>query len=110
MWLMPGRTSVSGVWEFELRPRDGALERHLLAVNVPPGEGDLDHLDRDGLAKCLPGVDYQFTLASQMTAQGASFAGFQLSDTFLYLLLATLVVEQWLAYQTSYHTRPTSSA
>ena len=98
-----GRSEVSGVWEFELRPREGNVEQRLLAVNVPQGEGDLHHLDRDGLAKQLEGIDYEFSLASQMTAEGSTFAGFRLGDTFLYLLLGTLIVEQWLAYTTSYH-------
>ncbi|MEM8944865.1 MAG: BatA domain-containing protein [Planctomycetota bacterium] len=99
-----GRTDVSGVWEFELRPRDGTVEQRLVAINVAPDEGDLHHLDRSELAKELPDLDYKFSLASQMSAAGASFAGFPLSDTFLYVLLGTLVVEQWLAYKTSYHT------
>jgi len=100
-----GRSAVSGVWEFELRPRQGNVEQRLVAVNVSPGEGDLEHLGRAGLAKRLEGLDYEFLLASQVTAQDTSFAGFQLSDTFLYLLLIILVVEQWLAYKTSYHSR-----
>ncbi|NOZ40033.1 MAG: hypothetical protein GXP24_07395 [Planctomycetes bacterium] len=105
-----GRSDVSGIWEFELRPREGNIEQRLLAVNVPLGEGDLHHLDREGLAQQLQGVDYEFTLSSQMTTEGSSFAGFRLGDTFLYLLLATLVVEQWLAYATSYHSRPAKNA
>jgi len=109
-----GRSQVSGVWEFQLQPREGNVERRLMAVNIstgkgptgngPTGEGDLAHLDRDGLASRLPGIDYEFSLASQMTADETSFAGFQLSDTFLYLLLVTLLFEQWLAYSASYHT------
>lgn len=101
-----GRTDVSGVWEFELRSRDGSSERRLLAVNVPTGEGDLHFLDREGLARQLEGVDYEFSLASQLTSEDNSFAGFHLGDTFLYLLLAALVIEQWLAYKTSYHSSP----
>ncbi len=104
-----GLGEVSGVWEFEVRPRQGNVERRLLAVNVPPGEGDLHHLDREGLARQLQGIDYKFSLASQMTAAGTSFAGFRLGDTFFYVLLGMLVVEQWLAYKTSYHSRPIKS-
>lgn len=103
-----GRTNASGVWEFELRPRDGNVEQRLIAVNVAPSEGDLHHLDRDGLAKQLPTVDYKFSLASQMSTDGTSFAGYPLGDTFLYLLLATLVAEQFLAYKTSYHSSANS--
>ncbi len=106
-----GQSQVSGVWEFELQPREGNVEHRLLAVNVSTGEGsegegNLVHLDREGLASRLPGIDYEFSLASQVTANTTSFAGFRLGDTFLYLLLATLLVEQWLAYSASYHTRP----
>lgn len=104
-----GRSEVSGVWEFELRARDGSAEQRLMAVNVAEGEGDLNHLDRDGLAKPLAGIDYEFTLASQMTTTGATIAGFKLSDTFLYVLIGALVIEQWLAYRTSYHSRPGGS-
>lgn len=105
-----GRGEVSGVWEFELRPRDGDLEQRLVAVNVAPAEGDLHHLDREGLAEQLPGLDYTFSLASQMTSQATSFAGYPLGDTFLYLLVAMLVGEQWLAYRTSYHSNTNSTA
>ena len=105
-----GRSEVSGVWEFELRPREGNVEQRLLAVNIPTGEGDLHHLDREGLAQQLEGIDYKFSLASQMTAEGSSFAGFRLGDTFLYLLLAALIAEQLLAYSASYHSSPKKNA
>ncbi len=101
----PGRSEVSGIWQFELQPRDGKPEQRYVAVNVPPGEGDLHHLDRSGLAQRLKGIDYEFSLASQMASNDDQLAGFRLSDTLLYLLLATLLAEQWLAYRTSYHSR-----
>ncbi len=105
-----GRSYVSGVWEFELRPREGNVECRLLAVNVPAGESDLHYLDREGLAQRLAGIDYKFSLASQLNSAETSFAGFRLGDMFLYLLLAALVLEQWLAYKTSYHSRPAKNA
>jgi len=99
-----GRSQMSGIWQFELQPRDGKTEQRVMAVNVPAGEGDLHHLDRDGLAQSLKGIEYDFSLATQMTDTNDQLAGFRLSDTLLYLLLATLIIEQWLAYRTSYHT------
>lgn len=102
-----GRSEVSGVWQFELLPREGDPERRLMAVNVAIGEGDLHHLDRADLAQRLKGVDYEFSLASQMTTSNDQLAGFRLSDTMLYLLLAALILEQWLAYRASYHTQVT---
>ena len=99
-----GPSWTSGVWKFELQPREGGSEQRLIAVNVPRGEGDLHHMNREQLALRLPGIDYQFSHASRITATDNQLAGFRLSDTMLYLLLAVLVVEQWLAYQASYHT------
>ncbi len=100
-----GRGDVSGIWQFDLQPRNGKPERRSIAVNVPTGEGDLHHLDRDGLAQRLQGIDYEFSLASQMISTGEQLAGFRLSETLLYLLFATLIAEQWLAYRVSYHTK-----
>ena len=99
-----GRSEVSGIWQFDLQPREGDQQRRLLAVNVATGEGDLHHLDRADLAARLKGIDYEFSLSSQMTAGNNQLAGFRLGDTILYLLIAILLVEQWLAYSASYHT------
>ena len=105
-----GRSSVSGVWQFEVQPRAAPPERRLLAVNVAVGEGDLHHLDRAQLATQLAGIDYEFSLASQMRAGETTLAGYKLQDTLLYLLLAALLIEQWLAYQASYHSPPRAMA
>lgn len=104
-----GQADASGIWQFELQPREGDPERRLVAVNVAPGEGDLHLVGREQLAQRLPGLDYQYALASQMSGSSDQLAGFQLSDTLLYLLAAALICEQWLAYRTSYHSRPTKS-
>lgn len=98
-----GKALLSGVWEFVLQSREDELERKLVAVNVPTQEGNLQHLDRQQLAQNLQGIDYEFSLASQRSTGEASFAGYRLGDTFLYLLIGLLLAEQWLAYKTSYH-------
>jgi hypothetical protein len=106
-----GRGDVSGVWELELSPRDGKPEQRLMAVNVPGNaEGDLHHLDREGLGRRLQGIDYEFSLASRLTASDDQLAGFRLSDTLLYVLIATLIAEQWLAYRASYHNAAKNNA
>jgi hypothetical protein len=104
-----GRADVSGVWQFDVQPLEGDPERRLAAVNVVPGEGDLHLVSQFHLARRLPGLDYQYSLASQMSRTGDNLAGFLLSDTLLYLLAAALLVEQWLAYRASYHSRPETS-
>ncbi|MCH2114770.1 MAG: BatA domain-containing protein [Pirellulales bacterium] len=105
-----GRTEVSGVWQFELQPRGGVVERRLVAVNVSAGEGDLHHLDRAQLAQRLEGIDYEFSLAADMRVGDTSLAGYQLQDTLIAMLLLLLIVEQWFAYQASYHSSSTKSA
>lgn len=100
-----GRADASGVWQFDLQPREGDPERRLVAVNVVPGEGDLHMIGRVHLARRLSGVNFQYALASEMSGAGEQLAGFQLSDTLLYLLAAVLLGEQWLAYRASYHSR-----
>ena len=98
-----GRGLVSGIWQFSLQPRQQAPASHLVAVNVANGEGDLHHLDRAALAKELEGIDYRFSLASQMTSSDDQLAGYRLGDTLLALLIVALMAEQWLAYKASYH-------
>ncbi len=100
-----GKAKFSGVWQFELSPLQQATDRRFFAVNVAPGEGDLHLLERDTLSAHLDGIDYRYSLASQLTAADEQLAGFRLSDTLLALLVAVLVAEQWLAYKASYHGR-----
>jgi hypothetical protein len=70
---------------------------------VANGEGDLHHLDRAALARELTGVDYEFSLAAEISNTDEQLAGFRLGDSALVLLLLALVAEQWLAYKASYH-------
>jgi hypothetical protein len=98
----PGE-SRSGVWEFQLTTRDGRPERRLIAVNVPPAEGDLHLVSREELAARLPGIDYEYSLASQFTESDDRLEGSRLADAMLYALLAALVAEQLLAVSASYH-------
>ena len=99
-----GRAPVSGVWQFGLQPRKDAPASRLVAVNVANGEGDLHHLDSAALKRELTGIEYQFSLASEISGTDEQLAGFRLGDTALLLLLAALLAEQWLAYKASYHT------
>jgi hypothetical protein len=99
-----GRAPVSGVWQFGLQPRQDAPASHLVAVNVAEGEGDLHHLDRAAIRQEFSELDYQFSMAAEISATDEQLAGFRLGDTALVLLLLALVAEQWLAYKASYHT------
>ena len=98
-----GRSEDSGVWEFQLLPREQQPDKRLLAVNVVAGEGDLEFLSRAQLADQLKGVDYEYSLATKIAMQDVELAGFNMSDSLLYLLAVVLLLEQWIAFRASYH-------
>ena len=98
-------TARSGIYEAELETKQGAKERQVFAVNVAPGEGDLEVLSRRQLASRLGNAPYEFHYASEMQSQTPLTAGFHLQDTLLYILLGLLIVEQLFAYYASYHGR-----
>ena len=98
-----GAPKTSGFWQIELQPHGDSPESWLVAMNVPSGEGDLRHLDREELARQLEGIDYRYVLASMMTASENQLAGYRLSDTLLGLWMVLLVAEMLLANSASYH-------
>ena len=98
--------AASGVYEVQLQPLAGGVERRVLAVNVPAEEGDLALAERPDLARQLAGVDYQLHDVSDMALGAQQLAGFQMSDALLAALVAMLIVEQLLAYLASYHLTP----
>jgi hypothetical protein len=103
-------TARSGIYEAELETKQGVKERQVFAVNVEPGEGDLEVLNRRELAGRLGNVPYEFYYASEMQSQKPLMAGFHLQDTLLYIVIGLLVVEQLLAYYASYHGRRVQSS
>jgi hypothetical protein len=99
----------SGVYEAQLQPLNGALERRDFAVNVPNGEGDLALTPATDLARQLAGVEYQLHNASDMALDSQQLAGFQMGDALLGALVLMLLAEQLLAYMASYHIQPLRS-
>jgi hypothetical protein len=100
--------AVSGIYEVQLQPLSGEIERRDFAFNVPIGEGDLEIVARDELAEQLAGVDYRLHDAADMAWDEHRLAGFEMSGTLLGLLVTLLLAEQLLAYAASYHIRPRS--
>jgi len=96
-------TNRSGIYEAHLASTEGIEERRLFSYNVLTEEGDLETLDRQQLASRLTGVDYEYHRAEDLRYEPLDLAGFNLSDTLLYLLIAMLVGEQLLAFSASYH-------
>ena len=96
-------TNRSGIYEAHLTDTEGSEERRLFSYNVATEEGHLDTLDRTQLASRLSDIDYEFHRAEDLRYDPLDLAGFNLSDTLLYLLIAVLVMEQMLAFSASYH-------
>ncbi len=100
---------TSGVYEVQLQPLAGGTERREFAVNVPSGEGDLALTPNPDIARQLAGVDYKMHDARDMALNAQQLAGFQMGDALLAALIILLLVEQLLAYMTSYHITPLRS-
>jgi hypothetical protein len=99
----------SGIYEVQLQPTNGPVERRDFAVNPPTGEGDLALTTAPDLTRQLAGIDYQMHDASDMSLDSQQLAGFQMSDALLGGLIVLLLVEQMLAYFASYHIKPLRS-
>jgi hypothetical protein len=102
--------AASGIYEVQLQPINGPMERRKLAVNVPNGEGDLALTSNPDVARQLAGIDYQMHDAKDMALNAQQLAGFQMGDALLVALIVMLLAEQLLAYMASYHITPVRSA
>ena len=96
----------SGIYEVQLQPLNGPLERRDFAVNVPDNEGDLALTPTPDLTRQLAGIDYQMHDAADMVLDSQQLAGFQMGDALLGSLVVMLLLEQLLAYLASYHIQP----
>jgi hypothetical protein len=96
-------TGTSGFYELQLTTADGAAETRGYAFNVDPAEGNLATVHDDQLSARLKGIHYDYHPVDQFSFAADDVQGSNLSDVFLYLLIAMLVGEQLLAYSASYH-------
>jgi hypothetical protein len=96
----------SGIYEVQLQPVNGPVERRVFAVNPPVGEGDLALTATPELTRQLAGADVQLHDARDMSLDAQQLAGFQMGDALLVALIALLLVEQLLGYIASYHLQP----
>lgn len=98
-----GDTDASGIYQAQLTLTDGSLRDERFAYNVASEEGNLKHLAAPQLAGQLEGLRYEFHRAGDINVNPQQLAGFNLSESLLYGLIALLLVEQVLAYACSYH-------
>jgi Aerotolerance regulator N-terminal len=98
--------ATSGVYEVQLQPLQGQIERREFAFNVARGEGDLQIVHREELREQLAGLDYHLHDAADMAMDEQQLAGFEMSGALLAALVVILLGEQLLAYAASYHIAP----
>jgi hypothetical protein len=103
-------TPKSGVYQAQLTLTDGTQKVERYSYNVNPEEGDLKKLDAVQLAGRLGSVRYEYHRSGDINYNPQQLAGFNLSESLLYALIAVLLVESVLAYACSYHPRPLGAA
>ncbi|EAQ77634.1 BatA domain-containing protein [Blastopirellula marina] len=96
-------TGLSGVYDIWLTQSDGLPNLRRFALNVDPLEGDLTTTDRNELQAALAPVTFTYHTVESVDYSWNASEGFAWQDYLLYALLGLLVVEQILAFLTSYH-------
>lgn len=96
-------TGLAGVYDVWLTQNDGLPNLRRFALNVDPLEGDLTTTDRNELQAALAPVTFTYHTVESVDYSWNASEGFAWQDYLLYALLGLLVVEQLLAYLTSYH-------
>ncbi len=100
-------TGTSGIYQAQLTLTGGQQRVERFAYNVMSEEGDLKRLEPMQLAGRLETVRYEFHRSGDINYNPQQLAGFNLSESLLYALVAVLLIESVLAYACSYHPRAT---
>jgi hypothetical protein len=98
-------TDRSGFYALETISTGNEAGTRVYAYNVAAAEGNLKLPDAEQLEARLEGVPHALYEVADFQYSPHDLAGFNLSDSILYLLVALLVGEQLLAYSASYHPR-----
>jgi len=94
-----------GVCTARWRRLDGTEQERLTAVSLDPAEGRLDRFSREDLERSLAGVPFRYDRAEALQPAADALAGVPLGQPLLLALLALLLLEQFVAYSSSYHPR-----
>ena len=92
-----------GAYAARWQRADGTQRERLFAVNVAPDEGRLERIGRERLDRTLAGVPFTYENAAALQPDTQSLAGVSLVTPLLLGLLGVLLLEQLVAYSSSYH-------
>jgi hypothetical protein len=98
-----GETDISGIYTVHAQSVEGGLRQQRYALNVDVRESRLDTSDASRLRQTLEPINVAVYQAEQRIAASDDADRNSWSEVFLWLLLAALLIEQFLAYRLSYH-------
>jgi hypothetical protein len=98
-----GETDRPGIYEAIATTLEGHRQVRRFALNVDTSESDLATLDRRQLAAKLDPIRATIHDADDIVFGGLAEEGTSWSEWLLGLLVAILLIEQFLAYSSSYH-------
>ena len=101
--LLNRETDHPGLIDVWLKSSSGRTEVQRLAVNVEPDEGELKLISRQNLASALDSAQVNIMEWDQFNPDPGAEASSDLGKVLLLILIGVLVLEQWLAYQCSFH-------
>ena len=103
-------TGEPGIYEARLAQLSGPFERRMFALNVDPRESDLELAALDRLTEVTAGTGTRLLDADEFAMAARDDERFSWSQILLFVLIGLLLLEQLLAYSTSYHPSSVSSA
>jgi hypothetical protein len=98
-----GQTDRPGIYEAWPVTLKGEFSPRRWALNVVADEGELATLNDTELSRVLEPVKAKVVRAEELLADEEDSRGANLSNALFALLLGLLMLEQWLAYQASFH-------
>ena len=99
----PRETGRSGIYDVLATTVDGTLQSRRYALNVDPAEGDMAMVTDQVLLDQLDPVQLDILDMDDFNGSAVQHAGGTTGFWLMWLLIAILIVEQLLAYWTSYH-------
>ena len=98
-----GETDTRGVYEIATSTINGGQAFRRFALNVDNRDSDLAISDNAELSNTLESIDFSVFEADEIVYGSVSDAGTSWSDILLAMLIPLLLLEQSVAYLTSYH-------
>ncbi|HND50838.1 MAG TPA: hypothetical protein PLV92_00520, partial [Pirellulaceae bacterium] len=96
-------TQRAGIYEAWQQKATEGYEVSRFALNVDPTEGDLAHMESATLTAKLAPVRVKYSPAEQFELDAGDQSGMNRSLFVMALLILLLLIEQFVAYQFSYH-------